>query len=230
MTLSNAQDCISLEKLEVIGDSVLKVIVSLHLFRSFPTWDEGKMTLLRMKLISNKHLYQIGKEHDLGPILSGSFFLPDSSWLPLGFSVSENIQNFTKLHEVDYSSFEGFPETDEDDFEAKLEEIQLNGVTCKAKKMSHTTFTHSSIADKCVADSIEALIGAYFMNGSLDGAFRIMEWLGLRGPLQDGTVTPYSRDTTLTPLDSNGRPSNTKDGWRSLIPLLEDLEAILDYK
>lgn len=52
-TLINAQDNINLEKLEIMGDSVLKLIVSLHIYRSFPRWDEGKMTQLRMYLICN---------------------------------------------------------------------------------------------------------------------------------------------------------------------------------
>ncbi len=198
LTLSNAQDNVSLEKLEVMGDSVLKLIASLHLFHSFPNWDEGKMTQLRTKLISNLHLYQIGKKNELGEILSGSIFIPNKSWLPSGFTIPQNLIYGMNL----------------DNDQSEL---------VKLKNDPHTTYTHSRVGDKSVADCVEALIGAYFRNGGLDGAFRIMDYLGMRGPLENGSAEKYSRKTAMPVLQSN---------LNSNVPIsfLEDLEEILQYE
>lgn len=226
ITLSTAQDCISLEKLEVMGDSVLKLIVSLHLFRSFPTWDEGKMTLLRMQLISNLHLYQLAQRKRLGEYLSGSVFIPDKHWLPWGFSVPENVEEFiiSKGFQRDYDIFKVLPTAGIDT--KSLEEID-ELVGCQFEIKSHTTYTHSRIGDKSLADSMEAIIGAYYVNGGLDGAFLIMNWLELRGPLEDGSCEAYSRETTLLPFPSTG---GKKKGEQMFIAFLEDLEETLQYK
>jgi len=47
---------------------------------------------------------------------------------------------------------------------------------------SFTSFDYTRLKHKNVADCVEALIGAYFNNGGLDSAARVIEWLGLRGP------------------------------------------------
>lgn len=50
------------ETLETIGDSVLKTIVTLHLFVSSQNKDEGRMTEDRMRLINNNYLAEKGFE------------------------------------------------------------------------------------------------------------------------------------------------------------------------
>ncbi|CAL8072085.1 unnamed protein product [Orchesella dallaii] len=232
-TLSNAQDNVSLEKLEVMGDSVLKIMVSLHVFRNFPTWDEGKMTLLRTKLISNLHLYQIGKKNQIGELLSGSFFIPDKNWLPLGMTIPKNFQQYTVSEDLDYDVFvrlrkstveEMKSMSSTDRFRELLEDVQ--GPLKKSSE--HTNYTHSKIGDKSVADAVEALIGAYYMNGGIDGAIRIMEWLGLRAPKLDGSVSCYSRSTMLMPIESEEVIRKPKK--QNIIMFLEDLEKVIQYK
>ncbi len=50
------------ERLEVLGDSVLNLIVAEYLFRRFPAAEEGDLTKLRSRLVNRKALATYGKE------------------------------------------------------------------------------------------------------------------------------------------------------------------------
>ncbi|OUP10129.1 ribonuclease III [Collinsella sp. An2] len=52
----------SYERLEFLGDSILGSIVALALFRSYPTFDEGKLTRLKVSLVSGMTLSDVGLE------------------------------------------------------------------------------------------------------------------------------------------------------------------------
>ena len=54
-----------MERLELLGDSVLKYAVSSHLFLKFPDKDEGELTSSRTDIISNAALYGLGIEHKI---------------------------------------------------------------------------------------------------------------------------------------------------------------------
>ncbi|WP_375325797.1 ribonuclease III [Flagellimonas sp. GZD32] len=52
------------ERLEFLGDSMLGTIISMHLYNEVPEGDEGYLTKMRSKVVSRKHLNELGK--DLG--------------------------------------------------------------------------------------------------------------------------------------------------------------------
>jgi ribonuclease-3 len=52
------------ERLEFLGDSMLGTIISKHLYMEVPGGDEGYLTKMRSKIVSRKHLNELGK--DLG--------------------------------------------------------------------------------------------------------------------------------------------------------------------
>lgn len=54
------------ERLEFLGDSMLGTIISHHLYNEVPEGDEGYLTKMRSKIVSRKHLNELGK--DLGLI------------------------------------------------------------------------------------------------------------------------------------------------------------------
>ena len=54
------------ERLEFLGDSMLGTIISRHLYNEVPEGDEGYLTKMRSKIVSRKHLNELGK--DLGLI------------------------------------------------------------------------------------------------------------------------------------------------------------------
>lgn len=54
--IENAQDY---ERLEFLGDSVLRLVISEFLFDKYPDFQEGKLTKIRSYLVSDEFLYKI---------------------------------------------------------------------------------------------------------------------------------------------------------------------------
>ena len=50
------------ERLEFLGDAMLGTIISRYLYIEVPEGDEGYLTKMRSKIVSRKHLNQLGKE------------------------------------------------------------------------------------------------------------------------------------------------------------------------
>ncbi len=63
------------ERLEFLGDAVLKLIFSQYLFRRFPEFDEGILTKYRSRLISDSLLAQIAKNLEIFKLLKVSHTL-----------------------------------------------------------------------------------------------------------------------------------------------------------
>lgn len=57
------------ERLEFLGDSILSVIVSEHIYRSLPEYDEGYLTRIRANLVCENSLSGFAREIDLGSYL-----------------------------------------------------------------------------------------------------------------------------------------------------------------
>ncbi|NKI31377.1 ribonuclease III [Croceivirga thetidis] len=53
------------ERLEFLGDSMLGTIISKHLYNEVPGGDEGYLTKMRSKIVSRKHLNELGKDMGL---------------------------------------------------------------------------------------------------------------------------------------------------------------------
>ena len=53
------------ERLEFLGDAMLGTIISKHLYKEVPAGDEGYLTKMRSKIVSRKHLNELGKDLDL---------------------------------------------------------------------------------------------------------------------------------------------------------------------
>lgn len=57
------------ERLEFLGDAVLELVSTRHLFEKYPDQDEGKMTAFRSALVQGKHLAEVSRELGLGEYL-----------------------------------------------------------------------------------------------------------------------------------------------------------------
>jgi ribonuclease III len=57
------------ERLEFLGDAVLELVATKHIFEKYPDKDEGKMTAFRSALVQGKHLAEVSKELGLGIFL-----------------------------------------------------------------------------------------------------------------------------------------------------------------
>jgi ribonuclease III len=54
------------EQFEFLGDAVLQLVSSEHLFRQFPDYGEGDLSKLRAHLVSTRHLSKVGKSLHIG--------------------------------------------------------------------------------------------------------------------------------------------------------------------
>lgn len=59
------------ERLEFLGDAVLELVVTNHLYKKFPDKEEGYLTNLRANIVNTTNLANLAKKMDLG----GSIFL-----------------------------------------------------------------------------------------------------------------------------------------------------------
>ncbi|MFA6918278.1 MAG: ribonuclease III [Candidatus Gracilibacteria bacterium] len=57
------------ERIEFLGDAVLELAVTDHLFEKYPTQTEGQMTSFRSALVKGQHLAEIARELNLGEYL-----------------------------------------------------------------------------------------------------------------------------------------------------------------
>ncbi len=53
------------ERLEFLGDSVLGAVIAAYLFEEVPSGNEGYLTKMRSKVVSRKHLNELGKDLNL---------------------------------------------------------------------------------------------------------------------------------------------------------------------
>ena len=53
------------ERLEFLGDAMLGAVIASYLFKKVPSGDEGYLTKMRSKIVSRKHLNELGKDLNL---------------------------------------------------------------------------------------------------------------------------------------------------------------------
>src|SRR5471032_3550469 len=54
------------QRLEFLGDAVLQLAVTSELYRRFPEMPEGRLTVLRARLVNRHHLQALARELGLG--------------------------------------------------------------------------------------------------------------------------------------------------------------------
>ncbi len=57
------------ERLEYIGDGILQGVITAILSQRYPTYNEGRLTQVRSRLVSNQALAKVAKRLNLGPRL-----------------------------------------------------------------------------------------------------------------------------------------------------------------
>ena len=60
------KDAESNERLEFLGDSIISFVISDHLFKTYPGFDEGILTNLRSLVVNTKSLAKVSKSLDFG--------------------------------------------------------------------------------------------------------------------------------------------------------------------
>jgi len=64
-----------MERLELLGDSVLKYVVSCHLFLKYPKKHEGQLSARRSSAVCNSTLHKLGTDRKLQVFITVFVFL-----------------------------------------------------------------------------------------------------------------------------------------------------------
>jgi len=63
MNMKNGKgNTINYERLEFLGDAMLSAVIAHHLYIKVPSGDEGYLTKMRSKIVSRKHLNELGRD------------------------------------------------------------------------------------------------------------------------------------------------------------------------
>ena len=176
LTTTHSGDAFNLERLEMLGDAFLKLAVSLHLFMSYQDKDEGKLTQRKKNQISNLALYRAAAKKTLAGYQQCTLLARDT-WCPTGCQFSELPQ------ESITGSGDAAMDVSTDAsgaVAAEMEVDEVGGAGSQDCGANTAKCNKQVIADKSVADSIEALIGAYLISCGYLGALRFMKFLGLK--------------------------------------------------
>jgi dsRNA-specific ribonuclease len=74
VTSPSSQWPINYQRLEFLGDSLIKFFISIHAFHTYPQWHEGYLSKLKDLLVSNDRLTQAAHRAHLGNFICADFF------------------------------------------------------------------------------------------------------------------------------------------------------------
>lgn len=177
LTMSSANDFFNLERLETMGDSMLKFAVTTHLYAEFAKAHEGKLSQLRSQQVSNVNLHRLGVRRALPAAIVSTKFEPTENWLPPGFAVILSQSSHRQETQANQSASDELAKQQAAESEmARYMKVteDLSGL------LPFFLQVEQSLVDKCIADAVEALIGCYLTSANETAALRLMQWFGLR--------------------------------------------------
>uniref|UniRef100_A0A1I8JBS0 RNase III domain-containing protein n=1 Tax=Macrostomum lignano TaxID=282301 RepID=A0A1I8JBS0_9PLAT len=251
LTASNAGDLMNLERLETVGDSLLKFAVTVSLYCTNPGLHEGGLTQLRSRQVSNSHLYLCAAAKGLGELIVANKFEPRENWLPPGLVLKHQQQQASKIADskpAESPAAEAGASTSPSNSPggqapqkrnkkrsgarnrgkgksagsrgggqlsgSRQQQQRLQGAgpaSSSAASLSgipgasaNCTFLQmeQSLTDKCLADSVEAIVGCYLVRCNEQAALRVCRWFGiavgeLGGNTGDDVAWPTPPDPVL---------------------------------
>lgn len=155
VTCASSSDEFNLERLEMLGDSFLKMAVSIYVYWHENHKDEGKLTKYRTRQISNKNLFNLALRKGIPGYVKYDRLLK-TTWSPPGFTLPG----------------EG----------GKNGEVRME---TGDESLFHSGDASQMLPDKSIADSTEALIGAHLTHCGYMATLKVMSWLGLKVLAED---------------------------------------------
>ncbi|KAJ0183244.1 hypothetical protein K1T71_001220 [Dendrolimus kikuchii] len=233
LTTINSSDNFNLERLESLGDSFLKYASSVYLFHKFPKMNEGQLTNIKCRLVSNRNLYYAGERINLPGRMKVKPFIPRDEFLVPGFFSNKSCIRPTFLIGVQFPQKEilsgQLSKASFDSVQRKLTdcnstaEIEFEG---QAQNVMQGYIHAQAVSDKTVADCVEAIIGTYLLNGGPLAAVKVLEWF---------KIIPAKDNLAELLYKSADTPIAAKKATEEEINLIlnygrDDIERILNYK
>ncbi|XP_011632113.1 endoribonuclease Dicer isoform X1 [Pogonomyrmex barbatus] len=221
LTTKLGNDMFNLERLETLGDSYLKYIVSLFLYHKFPTFREGQLTAVKGKIIGNRNLYFCGNKKGIPGRIKNDAFIPTSNFIPPAFTVLRPLQTILLSESIAPNVLYELEIPEQERYEGYITEITRDKMKQTVidwdKGDKQTGVEHylgiQILSDKTVADSVEALIGVYLKSNGIKGAAKLLQWFGI---LPDIKIDKLLDNNTLDPVMGCGDPDKYMP-WANII-------------
>nr|XP_022903592.1 endoribonuclease Dicer-like [Onthophagus taurus]XP_022903593.1 endoribonuclease Dicer-like [Onthophagus taurus] len=232
LTMAKSDDIVNLERLETLGDSLLKFTSSLYIIIKFPMFNEGTSTSLKSQLVSNKNLLILGCQKNLGNYIKFFSLKPKQDWTPPGYILPENISKFftynNSLNDITLSKSEQLsgnitPQSISKIFELQQEPSEEESIPVNTSTMFF--MGKQCLSNKSISDCSEALIGAYLESCGIKGGLNILNWLGVFPQSED--IINLLQKRPSTPILN---PTTTQKDIDFHIPQYRLLEEALGYQ
>ncbi|XP_033247154.1 endoribonuclease Dicer-like [Drosophila miranda] len=245
ITTAGSSDVYDMERVELLGDSFLKMSASLYLASRYPDWNEGTLTKVKSRLVSNKNLMYCLRETDIPSRISCSLFDPRLTWLPPSINLPEDVldvwteqPSFAKL--IGPQNLLNLALSDEEILAGRCNEDTYRRFVqdCKSNQQGYYDggdfssganflFGEVTVQNKVVADTLEALLGVVVRNYGLQHGFRMLEYFGICKPDVD---KPLSQLLDLQLKSTKMRANASPDDIDGFLINHSYLEQNLGYK
>ncbi|KAJ2608641.1 Dicer-like protein 1, partial [Coemansia sp. RSA 1804] len=189
LTASSSCMDVCYERLETLGDSVLKYITSIALYVSHPDDHEGLLTSRRSAIVGNHNLFKLSLERNLEKSIIASMFVkrefryPGSGW-----------ERFTSIHRklicmraFDIEANDTPSASSSSSNVAGIEQnesatdcsLQNSNPKPAPKRQTRKINTSRLLSEKTIADVVESLLGACIIDGGFEGALMGARALGV---------------------------------------------------
>ncbi|XP_013098531.1 endoribonuclease Dcr-2 [Stomoxys calcitrans] len=209
ITTAGANDIFDMERFEMLGDAFLKFSVSLYLANKYGNWNEGFLTIVKGRLVSNRNLLYCLLGTDICQRICNMAFKPNTAWLPPMCSLPANLLELLAQYLPKNSTLEPA-----DLYKLQLTESEKSSGLCSPTKLEYFVqacnknkdliagqFTmplesdvnlylyKEVVRDKIVADTLEAILGVCVKNYGIHRSFRMLEFFGICTSERDNPLT-----------------------------------------
>ncbi|OAY54204.1 endoribonuclease Dicer homolog 3 isoform X4 [Manihot esculenta] len=195
----------SMERLELLGDSVLKYAISYDLFLRYPTKHEGQLSARRVQAVCNSALHKLGINCKLQGYIRDSAFNP-RCWVAPGQRPAYYIPCKCGVDTLEVPL--------DSKFQTKDPKVKI-AICC--------SMGHRWICSKTISDCVEGIVGAYYVGGGLIAAVHVMKWLGMDVKFDPSSVDEAISSASLRsymPKENEVRSLESKLGYTFSIKFL----------
>ncbi|XP_053977112.1 endoribonuclease Dicer [Hylaeus volcanicus] len=230
---TKGHDAFNLERLETLGDSYLKFIVSLFLYDNFPCYSEGPLTSLKGKLIGNRNLYYCGEKKRIPGRMKVDDFVPFSNFIAPGYAVFRLLQKLLLNEEISPNVLYEIQIPEAEQFTGHISDTTFNIMQEKVSNWktveSQTGMEHylgiQSVSDKTVADCVEALIGVYLKSMGIKDTVTLLKWFKILPRHINGDILLFDKSRSVVVSETVNQ-----DKLNYFMPWASDIETKLGYK
>ncbi|KAI3386226.1 hypothetical protein SNEBB_000633 [Seison nebaliae] len=214
LTLRSAGDAFDLERVELLGDSFLKFSSAIYLFLKFPRENEGVLSLLRSKLISNQTLAYLGKRRHIPNYMQSTEFHPYVNWCPPMFTekkrklIDDDTSTFSSNQMKTFLSNYSNTKSAVQPTSLKKEDGQKRKVRFEDEMKVNETrdmdmINEHYLSDKSIADCVEAIIGASLIELGMKKTLKVMKWFGLNFDFNEIQIEDDSQKNIYVKLNES---------------------------